>query len=124
MNSDVDGATVVIKNSTGFPLYSLTTDQFGYTPEVTLPSNFYLDRNWNNQVGEQGVTVVLDPGPPAITTVMDENTCSDGYDNDGDTLTDDDDLTVLLEEKFHHIALKHTSLVKVFFNLILINRAY
>ena len=91
LNSDVDGATVVIKNSTGFPLYSLTTDQFGYTPEVTLPSNFYLDRNWNNQVGEQGVTVVLDPGPPAITTVMDENTCSDGYDNDGDTLTDDDD---------------------------------
>ena len=91
LNNDVEGATVIIKNSTGFPLYTLTTDQFGYTPEVTLPSDFYLDRNWNNQVGEQGVTVVLDPGPPALTTVMDENTCSDGYDNDGDTLTDDND---------------------------------
>ncbi len=90
-NSNVNEATVVIKNSTGFPLYSLTTDQFGYTPEVTLPSDFYLDRNWNNQVGEQGVTVVVDPGPPAITTTMDENTCSDGYDNDGDTLTDAND---------------------------------
>ena len=91
LNSNVNEATVIIKNSTGFPLYSLTTDQFGYTPEVTLPSDFYLDRNWNNQVGEQGVTVVVDPGPPAITTTMDENTCSDGYDNDGDTLTDADD---------------------------------
>ena len=91
LNSNVDQATVILKNSTGSPLYTLTTDQFGYTPEVTLPSDFYLDRNWNNQVGEQGVTVVVEPGPPAITTTMDENTCSDGYDNDGDTLTDAND---------------------------------
>tara|TARA_B110000459_G_scaffold195696_1_gene236655 strand:+ start:4341 stop:8903 length:4563 start_codon:yes stop_codon:yes gene_type:complete len=90
-NSNVNEATVIIKNSTGFPLYSLTTDQFGYTPEVTLPSDFYLDRNWNNQVGEEDITVVVDAGPPATTTTMDENTCSDGYDNDGDTLTDAND---------------------------------
>jgi len=91
MNSDVAGANVIIKNSTGFPLYTLTTDQFGFTPQVTLPSDFYLDRNWNNRVGEVGVSVTLDAGPPAIVTNMDENTCSDGYDNDGDTLTDEND---------------------------------
>ena len=90
-NINVDGATVIIKESTGLPLYTLTTDQFGYTPEVTLPSDFYLDRNWNNVVGEQGVDVIISPGPPAITETLDENTCSDGYDNDGDTLTDEND---------------------------------
>ena len=90
-NINVDGATVIIKESTGLPLYTLTTDQFGYTPEVTLPSDFYLDRNWNNVVGEQDVQVIITPGPPAITETLDENTCSDGYDNDGDTLTDEND---------------------------------
>ena len=29
--------------------------------------------------------------PVAPIVVLDENTCSDGYDNDGDTLTDDAD---------------------------------
>ena len=91
LNSDVAGATVIIKDATGLPLYTLTTDQFGYTPEVTLSSDFYLDRNWNNQVGEQDVDVVVSPGPPAITKQLDENTCSDGYDNDGDTLYDEED---------------------------------
>ena len=91
LNSDVADATVIIKDATGLPLYTLTTDQYGYTPEVTLSSDFYLDRNWNNQVGEQNVDVVVSPGPPAITKQLDENTCSDGYDNDGDTLYDEED---------------------------------
>ena len=36
--------------------------------------------NWQNASG----------GAPIVRT-LDENTCSDGYDNDGDTLTDDAD---------------------------------
>ena len=56
-NSNVAGATVIIKDATGLPLYELTTDSFGFTQQVSLPSNFLLDRNWNHLVGETGVTV-------------------------------------------------------------------
>ena len=88
-NSNVAGATVVIKDATGLPLYELTTDSFGFTQQVSLPSDFLLDRNWNHFVGETGVTV---PGSdPTNPTVLDEDTCSDGYDNDGDTFVDADD---------------------------------
>jgi len=92
-NVDVEGATVIIKDAVGKPLYTLTTDAQGYTDEVTLASNFYLDRNNNNVVGESNVQVQLanaSGGAPIVRT-LDENTCSDGYDNDGDTLTDDAD---------------------------------
>ena len=89
-NNDVDGATVIIKNATGFPLYELITDEFGNTPEVTLASDFYLDRNGNGIVGEQNVTAVFanSSGGTPISVQLDENTCSDGYDNDGDTFVD------------------------------------
>ena len=88
-NSNVAGATVIIKDATGLPLYELTTDNFGMTQQVSLPSDFLLDRNWNHAVGETGVTV---PGTnPTNPTILDEDTCSDGYDNDGDTYVDDDD---------------------------------
>ena len=52
-----------------------------------------MDRNLNHVVGESNVQVQLanaSGGPPIVRT-LDENTCSDGYDNDGDTLTDDAD---------------------------------
>jgi hypothetical protein len=87
-NSNVVDATVVISDATGLPLYTLQTDAFGFTPEISLPSDFYLDRNWNHLVGESNVEVTISPG---ITEFMDENTCSDGYDNDGDTFVDDGD---------------------------------
>ena len=70
-------------------MYELTTDSFGFTQQVSLPSDFLLDRNWNHFVGETGVTVPgSDPNNP---TILDEDTCSDGYDNDGDTFVDEDD---------------------------------
>ena len=92
-NVDVEGATVIIKDAVGTPLYTMITDAQGYTDEVTLASDFYLDRNNNHVVGESNVQVQLanaSGGPPIVRT-LDENTCSDGYDNDGDTLTDDED---------------------------------
>ena len=55
-NVDVEGATVIIKDAIGTPLYSLITNSQGYTEEVTLASNFYLDRNLNNIVGESNMT--------------------------------------------------------------------
>ena len=86
-NSNVVDATVIIRDATGLPLYTLTTDAFGFTPEVSLPSDFLLDRNWNHLVGETNVRV------PGITPALylDENSCADGYDNDGDTKVDGDD---------------------------------
>ena len=92
-NVDVEGATVIIKDAVGTPLYTMITDSQGYTDEVTLASDFYLDRNNNHIVGESNVQVQLanaSGGPPIVRT-LDENTCSDGYDNDGDTLSDDED---------------------------------
>ena len=39
-----------------------------------MPSNFHIDRNWNHIANDAG-----------------ENSCTDGIDNDGDTLADDAD---------------------------------
>ena len=52
-NSNVADATVIIKDATGLPLYELTTDAFGFTQQVSLPSDFLLDRNWNHHVARQ-----------------------------------------------------------------------
>jgi hypothetical protein len=90
-NSNVVDATVIIRDASGLPLYTLTTDAFGFTPEVSLPSDFLLDRNWNHNVGETNVQIpgVLDSdGNPVF---IDENSCADGYDNDGDTKVDSED---------------------------------
>ena len=90
-NSNVAGATVIIKDATGLPLYELTTDSFGFTPQVSLPSNFLLDRNWNHFVGENNVIVPGSSDGNGNPITLDEDTCSDGYDNDGDTYVDEDD---------------------------------
>ena len=87
-NSNVEGATVIIKDSTGLPLYELTTDAFGFTPQVSLPSDFLLDRNWNHQVGDKNA-IIPGSGNPPVT--IDEDSCADGIDNDGDTYVDGDD---------------------------------
>ena len=58
---------------------------------MSLPSNFLLDRNWNHFVGENNVIVPGSDDGTGIQSVLDEDTCSDGYDNDGDTYVDDDD---------------------------------
>ncbi|MFL2968597.1 MAG: right-handed parallel beta-helix repeat-containing protein [Candidatus Poseidoniaceae archaeon] len=73
-NSQVYDALVTIKDANGKPLYNMTTDAYGFTPWVTLPSNFHIDTNWNH--------LATDPG---------EDSCGDGADNDGDTLVDGQD---------------------------------
>ncbi len=73
-NSQVYEALVTIKDANGKPLYNMTTDPYGYTPWVTLPSNFHIDTNWNHQPVDSG-----------------EDSCGDGTDNDGDTLVDGQD---------------------------------
>ena len=67
-------AAVSIKNPYGVKLYNLTTNAFGYTPRVVLPSDFHLDRDWDHYAVND-----------------DENSCSDGVDNDGDSYVDMDD---------------------------------
>ena len=52
----------------------MTTDSYGFTPWVTLPSNFHIDTNWNH-----------------LATAPGEDSCGDGADNDGDTLVDGQD---------------------------------
>ena len=90
-NSQVAGATVVIKDSTGLPLYELTTDELGFTEEVSLPSDFLLDRNWNHIVGDKNAAIPGTNDGTGQPIVVDEDSCADGIDNDGDTLMDDDD---------------------------------
>ena len=77
-NSQVSDALVIIKDANGKPLYNMTTDSFGYTPWVTLPSNFHIDTNWDHvAMGNE--------------TGVGEDSCEDGIDNDGDTLRDGQD---------------------------------
>ena len=90
-NSNVAGATVVIKDATGLPLYELTTDAFGFTQQVSLPSDFLLDRNWNHVVGDKNAAIPGSNDGTGSPIVVDEDSCADGIDNDGDTLIDGDD---------------------------------
>ena len=90
-NSNVEGATVVIKDATGLPLYELTTDAFGFTQEVSLPSDFLLDRNWNHVVGDKNAAIPGSNDGTGQPITVDEDSCADGIDNDGDTLVDGDD---------------------------------
>ncbi|MBT5183745.1 MAG: right-handed parallel beta-helix repeat-containing protein [Euryarchaeota archaeon] len=73
-NSQVAEALVTMKDANGKPLYNVTTDAYGFTPWVTLPSNFHIDTNWNHLATDTG-----------------EDSCGDGADNDGDTLIDGQD---------------------------------
>ena len=90
-NSNVAGATVVIKDATGLPLYELTTDALGFTQQVSLPSDFLLDRNWNHVVGDKNAAIPGTNDGTGQPIVVDEDSCADGIDNDGDTYVDDDD---------------------------------
>ena len=92
-NSNVAGATVVIKDATGLPLYELTTDALGYTQEVSLPSDFLLDRNWNHVVGDKNAAIPGTNDGTGQPIVVDEDSCADGIDNDGDTFVDEFDLS-------------------------------
>ena len=94
-NSNMAGATVVIRDATGLPLYELETDAFGFTQQVSLPSDFMLDHNWNHEVGERSVAVPGSNDGTGQPIVMDEDSCADGIDNDGDTLVDGDDADCL-----------------------------
>ena len=91
-NSNVEGATVIIKDATGLPLYELTTDAFGFTPEVSLPSDFLLDRNWNHVVGDKNAAIPGTNDGTGQPIVVDEDSCADGIDNDGDTFIDELDV--------------------------------
>ncbi|MDP6870315.1 MAG: right-handed parallel beta-helix repeat-containing protein [Candidatus Poseidoniaceae archaeon] len=73
-NSQVADADVVIMDAAGKPLYNMTTDPYGYTPWITLASDFHIDTSWDHDV-----------------TDTNENSCNDRIDNDGDTLTDGED---------------------------------
>ena len=99
--SNVADATVVIRDSVGLPLYELDTDPFGFTDFVSLPSDFLIDRNWNHVVGDTSVDV---PGTPTVESI-DENSCADGYDNDGDTKVDsaDEDCANGREQAFYTV---------------------
>ena len=99
--SNVADATVVIRDSVGLPLYELETDAFGFTDFVSLPSDFLIDRNWNHVVGDTAVDV---PGTPEVEAI-DENSCADGYDNDGDTKVDtaDEDCANGREQAFYTV---------------------
>ncbi len=78
----VGGATVLIEDSHGGDLYSLTTDSQGWTPEVSLASDFHLDMTGGGPGGIHPDRYADDEG---------ENSCSDGMDNDGDLIYDGDD---------------------------------
>ena len=78
----VGGADVLIEDAHGNDLYSLTTDSQGWTPEVSLASDFHLDMTGGGPGGINPDRRADDPG---------ENSCSDGMDNDGDLLWDSDD---------------------------------
>ena len=78
----VGGSTVLIEDSHGEDLYSLTTDSQGWTPEVSLASDFHLDMTGGGPGGINPDRYADDEG---------ENSCSDGIDNDGDLIYDSDD---------------------------------
>ena len=77
----VSDALVLIEDALGNDLYSLTTDQDGYTPWFSLPSNFHLDFR-----GLGG-----GDNPDGFADDEYEDSCSDGIDNDGDLTIDTDD---------------------------------
>ena len=78
----VGGTTVLIEDSHGDDLYTLTTDSQGWTPEVSLASDFHLDMTGGGPGGINPDRYADDEG---------ENSCSDGIDNDGDLIVDSED---------------------------------
>ena len=77
----VESANVLIEDALGNDIYSLHTDQDGYTPWFALPSDFHLDFR-----GLEGGN-----NPDGFADDEYEDSCSDGIDNDGDLNIDADD---------------------------------
>ena len=67
-------------------------DAFGFTQQVSLPSDFLLDRNWNHVVGDKNAVIPGSNDGTGQPIVVDEDSCADGIDNDGDTYVDDLDV--------------------------------
>ncbi len=84
----VGGANILVEDARGDDLYSLVTDEQGWTQEISLASDFHLDINGtgpdydNDGVGDWPDDHADDAG---------ENSCNDGIDNDGDLLYDSAD---------------------------------
>jgi len=77
----VEDANVLIEDALGNDLYSLYTEDDGYTPWFALPSDFHLDIR-----GLGG-----GDNPDGFADDQYEDSCSDGIDNDGDLTIDNDD---------------------------------
>jgi hypothetical protein len=78
----VENTNVLIEDALGNDLYSLYTDQNGYTPWFALASDSHLDFRG------------LEDGdnPDGFADDEYEDSCSDGIDNDGDLTIDNNDL--------------------------------
>ena len=77
----VQDTNVLIEDALGNDLYSLYTDNDGYTPWFALPSDFHLDIR-----GLGG-----GDNPDGFADDEYEDSCFDGIDNDGDLTVDADD---------------------------------
>ena len=77
----VQDTNVLIEDALGNDLYSLYTDNDGYTPWFALPSDFHLDIR-----GLGG-----GDNPDGFADDEYEDSCFDGIDNDGDLTVDSDD---------------------------------
>ena len=77
----VPNANVLIEDALGNDLYSLETNDDGYTPWFSLASNFHLDFRG----------LADGDNPDGFADDQYEDSCSDGLDNDGDLLLDVDD---------------------------------
>ena len=78
----VENTNVLIEDALGNDLYSLYTDQDGYTPWFALASDSHLD--FRGLAGGDN--------PDGFADDEYEDSCSDGMDNDGDLTIDDNDL--------------------------------
>ena len=78
----VENTNVLIEDALGNDLYSLYTDQSGYTPWFALASDSHLDFR-----GLEG-----GDNPDGFADDEYEDSCSDGIDNDGDLTIDNNDL--------------------------------
>jgi hypothetical protein len=77
----VDNANVLIEDALGNDLYSLYTDDDGYTPWFALASDSHLD--FRGLAGGDN--------PDGFADDEYEDSCSDGIDNDGDLTIDNND---------------------------------
>ena len=77
----VDNANVLIEDALGNDLYSLYTDEDGYTPWFALASDSHLD--FRGLAGGDN--------PDGFADDEYEDSCSDGIDNDGDLTIDNND---------------------------------